>query len=235
MAEMKSVKDHPFKTRNITEGIVNVEIKERLKTRIISTTDPKNSNDNIEEVLDVLLCGINMMNDRDEEGISIPEWNYRNYSCIDVPSCLADLVIPNRVLFDTACPSMRWNLRRRVHYDSNIKTVSYNEYYDAISRFGILAKNYSLGTVTLESLNITSEVSSIYKRAVCNDWMIASVIPNDCSSGIRFPIWIDDIFGYAVSRDRERIIKVDFVLEEWVRHFKIPNKETAKSCINENN
>lgn len=235
MADKNTVKDNPFSIRNINEGLVKVEIKERLKRRIISTVDLKVREEVIDETLDIILCGINMMNDRDEEGVSIPSWDYRNYSCIEVPSSLSDLVIPNRVLFDTACPSLRHNLRRRVHYDSDRDEVDYDEYHEAVSKFGIIAKDFNISTVSLESLNTTIEVHSIYNRAVCNDRIIAAALSNGCVSGVRFPIWIDDIFGYAVSRDFERALPYNKMIEEWVRHFKISGANSACTKNNENN
>lgn len=235
MASKETVKDNPFNDRNIDEGLVIVEIKERLKRRITSTVDLKVKEEVIDETVDVILCGINMMNDREEEGVAIIPWDYRGYSCIEVPSSLSDLVIPKRILFDTSCPSLRWNLRRRVHYDSNRDKVTYDEYHEAVSRFGIIAKDFNINTVTLESLDINVEVSSIYNRAVCNGKIIAAAMANGCASGVRFPIWIDDIFGYAVSREFERALPYNKMIDEWIRHFKISGTSVACNKKNENN
>lgn len=227
----KSVKDNPFSTRNLQEGPVVVDIKERLKRRIMSTVDFKIREEDIDRLLDVILCGINKMNSRDEDGVSIKDWDYRSYDCIEVPSSLSELVIPNRVLFDTSCPSLRYNLRRRVFYDTSLDDVNYDTYHEAVSMFGILAKDYNIATVTLSSLNNNLEVSSIYNRAVCDGKIIAAAMANGCTSNINFPIWIDDIFGFAVSRDFERALPYNKMIDEWIRHYRI----TGKSSICNNN
>lgn len=238
MSEISSPDKQYFRNINDTvyvevDNSLGFKFIDRLVERVLSRVDPKNKKNDVKSLVCDILTGINMINDRDEEDVNMREWDFRSFDCVEVPSCLSSLIIPNRVMFDTSCPTLRHNLRRRIHFDTGKDKVSYDEYLQAISRFGILVKNFNLSTNKLSSLNDTKEVSSIYKRAVVADRIIASAMSDGCSSSLEFPIWIDDIFGAAVSKDQERMLPVGMFVAEWIRKFDI--SANVKKCNHEEN
>lgn len=231
--------------RNVID-IPEIDMRDRLLNKLEvdlgSFDNIKVSRDTLKGLLDDIFAGVNIINGRGAEYTRLKQWDNIKYCDIEICSWITPFIQENKIMFDaTEDDEWRWNLKKRILFTTDRKDdVTYEEFDDACKKFAHNL-NRKFERTTLAELNKNVEVSSVYPFTVCHNRMM--IMSKECAPE-KFPVFIDDIFGYAVSKDAERCEDLRQYLNRWARLYSIidlgtlniPNKSKVNcGCKNEKN
>lgn len=229
--------------RNVTD-IPIIDMRNRLLNKLEvdlgSFDNVKVDKDILKQLLDDIFAGINVINGRGSEYNRLKQWDNIKYCDVEICKWLVPFIQENKIMFDaTEDDEWRWNLKKRIVFATDRKdSITYEEFDDACKKFAHNL-NRKFDRVSLDELNKNVEVSAIYPYTVCDNKMM--ILSKECAPD-KFPVFIDDIFGFAVSKDSERCEDLERYLDRWSRLYSIidvgvlniPNKSKVNcGCKNE--